>query len=216
MIKRRQFLKIGIGFPVGLGLVLNPLFSLASKVFAMAPKRTAIIGSDKKDPAVMSQPGSQYDTDLTDLRDFQTMGTTDYEVDLDEWRLKVFGLSKSPLSFTYQEILKLPSIEKKITLVCPGFFANTGLWKGLSIKELMENIAVDKHISRVVISGPEKPYTKRETFTLEDILTDKVFLAYGVNGETLPKRNGFPLRVAAEGHTGSEWVKYVYKISFEK
>ena len=41
------------------------------------------------------------------------------------------------------------------------------------------------------------------------------FLAYGVNGKTLPKKHGFPLRVVAEGYYGSDWVKYVYKVSVD-
>ena len=48
-----------------------------------------------------------------------------------------------------------------------------------------------------------------------EVTTDKVFLAYGVNGETLPMRNGFPLRLVAEDHYGYRWVKYVDKVSFD-
>lgn len=32
--------------------------------------------------------------------------------------------------------------------------------------------------------------------------------------QTLPSKHGLPLRVVAEGHWGSEWVKYVYKVEF--
>lgn len=43
-----------------------------------------------------------------------------------------------------------------------------------------------------------------------------MFLAYQVNGETLPVKHGYPLRLVAEGVYGSEWVKYVYKVQFDK
>jgi len=39
-----------------------------------------------------------------------------------------------------------------------------------------------------------------------------VFLAFEVNGEKLPQKHGFPLRIVAEDYYGSDWVKYVYKI----
>ena len=52
-----------------------------------------------------------------------------------------------------------------------------------------------------------------ETFPIEDYLTHKASLAYGVNGETLPERHGFPLRVVAEDHYGNDWVKYVHKMT---
>ena len=51
---------------------------------------------------------------------------------------------------------------------------------------------------------------------MADILSDKVFLAYEVNGKALPRKHGFPLRVVAEDHYGSEWVKYVDKITVER
>ena len=217
MNKRRQFLKFGIGLPIGLSFLFNPLFSIVRWVFAKDPKGAPVTGSDKGNVPVQDRRGPHInDRGLTDLRNFQTMGTTDHEVDLDKWRLEVSGLSKTILTFTYPQILALPSIKKKVSLVCPGFFVNIGLWRGVSIKELMGNTAIDEDINRVVISGPEKRFPKRETFTLEEIFSDKVFLAYEVNGETLPKKNGFPLRVVAEGHPGDDWVKYVYKINFEK
>ena len=54
------------------------------------------------------------------------------------------------------------------------------------------------------------------TFPLEDILSDRVFLAYGVNSVTLPQKHGFPLRLVAEGYPGSDWVKYVSQVWLDK
>ena len=39
--------------------------------------------------------------------------------------------------------------------------------------------------------------------------SDKVFPAYRINGEVIPVKHGFPLRVVAEGYYGYDWVKYV-------
>jgi sulfoxide reductase catalytic subunit YedY len=72
-----------------------------------------------------------------------------------------------------------------------------------------------KGVTHVTFSGPEGVYRKTERFTLNEVTTDKVFLAYGVNGQTLPVRNGFPLRLVAEDHYGYRWVKYVDKVSFD-
>ena len=98
----------------------------------------------------------------------------------------------------------------------PGFFTNRGQWKGVSMKTLLEKAGVEKDVTHVSFSGPKGSYEKVERFPIKDILTDKVFLAYGVNGETLPKKHGFPLRLVAEGYYGDDWVKYVYKMSLEK
>jgi len=55
-------------------------------------------------------------------------------------------------------------------------------------------------------------YEKVKDFTPAEVAAGKVFLAYAVNGQALPQKHGFPLRVVAEDRFGSDWVKYVYKI----
>jgi sulfoxide reductase catalytic subunit YedY len=40
--------------------------------------------------------------------------------------------------------------------------------------------------------------------------------SFDVNGQALPKKHGFPLRMVAEGHYGSGWVKYVNRVKLEK
>ena len=144
------------------------------------------------------------------------MGISDHKVNLDKWRLEVTGRVKRPFRLTYAEILGLPSIEKNVLLICPGFFANHGRWKGISMKALLEKAAVEKDATHVIFSGPKGPYEKVERFPIEDLLPNKVFLAYGVNGQALPKKHGFPLRVVARDYYGDEWVKYVYKMTLEK
>jgi DMSO/TMAO reductase YedYZ molybdopterin-dependent catalytic subunit len=49
--------------------------------------------------------------------------------------------------------------------------------------------------------------------SLEDIMAnDNIFLAHIVNGETLPEKHGFPLRLVAKGKYGYDWVKWVENI----
>ena len=67
----------------------------------------------------------------------------------------------------------------------------------------------------VTFISSEGGYERTEKFSMEEILSGKVFLAYGVNGEALPEKHGFPLRVVAEGHYGSRWTKYVGKVKVE-
>ncbi len=47
---------------------------------------------------------------------------------------------------------------------------------------------------------------------LDSIERKKIFLAYRVNGESLPQKHGFPLRLVYEEVYGDEWVKYVDEI----
>jgi sulfoxide reductase catalytic subunit YedY len=217
MKKRREFLKLFMGFFGGSYLLFGPFCSALRWVQA-GVQRTILPKGTRRETLVNRDPKSLDTKDLetTPLKDFETMGTSDHEMKLSEWRLEVDGRVKQPLRLTYEEILELPAIEKNILMICPGFFANHGRWKGVSMKGLIERAGVEKDVRHVSFRGPRGPREKVESFPIEDVLTDKVFLAYEVNGETLPKRHGFPVRVVAEDYYGDDWVKYVYKLTIEQ
>jgi sulfoxide reductase catalytic subunit YedY len=152
---------------------------------------------------------------VTPLDDFKTMGITDHQTDLDTWHLNIEGLVERPFHLTHSQILTLPAIERNVLLICPGFFANHGRWKGISLIPLLDKAKIKDGATFVTFRGPEGPYEKTERFYLKDVLSNKVFLAYGVNGKPLPLKHGFPLRVVAEGHYGFNWVKYVHKVTID-
>jgi len=215
-MSKRRFLKISIKFITGIGLLASPLFSWIRLVRAKVQKMILPKDFPRKD--LVDKNPADLDThqlDITPLKDFETMGITDQETDLDTWRLKVEGLVERPFRLTYSQILTLPTIERNVLLICPGFFANHGRWKGISMTTLLEKAKVKDGATLVTFRGPEGNYEKTERFYLKDALSNKVFLAYEVNGKPLPKKHGFPLRVVAEGHYGFNWVKYVHKVSVD-
>ena len=215
-MSKRRFLKISIKFITGIGLLASPLFSWIRLVRAKVQKM--ILPKDFQRKDLVDKNPADLDThklDITSLKDFETMGITDHETDLDTWRLKVEGLVERPFRLTYSQILTLPAIERNVLLICPGFFANHGRWKGISMTTLLQKTKVKDGATLVTFRGPEGNYEKTERFYLKDALSNKVFLAYEVNGKPLPKKHGFPLRVVAEGHYGFNWVKYVHKISVD-
>jgi sulfoxide reductase catalytic subunit YedY len=137
-------------------------------------------------------------------------------VDLNKWRLQVVGRAEKTLQLKYEEILSMPSVEREVLLICPGFFANHGAWKGISIAGLLKLAGAEAGATHVTVHGPEGDYGKTQRYPIEDILSGKVFLAYQVNGQPLPRQHGFPLRAVAEGYYGNDWIKYVHKVSVDK
>ena len=217
MEKRRQFLKVLFGGVAFVGTGLGSLFSMAKWVLAetrkiILPKGTPKESLIDKNPAELDARNLE----VTPLENFGTMGLTDHAVSLEKWVLEVDGHVKRPLRLTYEEMKKLPSVERNVLMICPGFFANHGAWKGLSLGALLKVAEAEDGVTHVTVRGPEGKYEKSQRYPVEDILSNKVFLAYEVNGEPLPQRHGFPLRAVAEGYYGSDWVKYVYKVSVEK
>jgi DMSO/TMAO reductase YedYZ molybdopterin-dependent catalytic subunit len=197
-------------------LLLEPLFSGVNSVWAYAKKTVIPRGASRqnfidKNPAELDSSNM----DVTPLAEFGTMGLDDYQVDLEEWRLVVDGKVEKPLSLKYSEILDLPSIEKTVLMVCPGVFVNNGTWKGISILELLKRAQVKDDAAYVTLRGPRGNYEKVERYSLNDSGSDQLFLAYQVNGTTLPRKHGYPLRLVAEGRYGSEWVKYVWNVKVD-
>ena len=146
------------------------------------------------------------------LDEFETMGLTDYEAQIETWRLEVSGAVKKELRLPYGDLLKLEPIEREVLLICPGVFANHGRWRGISIMQLLETAGLTGDAQHVILRGPAGPDENRQRFPIEEIRSHQVFLAYAVNGQTLPRRHGFPLRTVAEGYYGFDWIKYVYRV----
>ncbi len=140
---------------------------------------------------------------------FGTMGPTDVVVDVKTYRLKVTGKVDRSLSLSYDDILKYPPLTETVLLICPGFFANNGRWTGINLKSLLQEAQIKKEAQFIDIVGTGE---KRVRIPLKELDEKKIFLAYRVNGETLPRKHGFPLRLVYEDAYGSDWVKYVGEI----
>jgi DMSO/TMAO reductase YedYZ molybdopterin-dependent catalytic subunit len=217
MFRRREFLKRTSLFFAGVLISLSPFFSLLHKAFGEAKKIILPKGTRRetlidKDPATLDARNLE----ITPLDRFGTMGLTDYREDLEKWRLEIRGQVKNPLRLTYKQIRALNAVERNVLIICPGFFANYGTWKGVSIAELLKMAKVKEGVTQVTVKGPEGKYGMVKDFKIDDVLSDRVFLAYEVNGKPLPVRHGYPLRVVAEGYYGSNWVKFVYSVTAEK
>jgi DMSO/TMAO reductase YedYZ molybdopterin-dependent catalytic subunit len=206
MLSRRAFLYI-----LGAGPLLKIERTWAVDGRTIVPRGARLEDLVNKNPADLDTANLE----ATPIEKFGVMGLDDYEASLDDWRLVVDGNIHEPLTLKYQEILELSVVEKTVLLICPGFFACNGLWKGISMKGLLKRAQLKSEKGYVVIRGPEGKYEKTEKFLLSEVMEDKVFLAYQVNGIQLPRKHGFPLRVVAQDHYGSEWVKYVYKVTVQ-
>jgi sulfoxide reductase catalytic subunit YedY len=144
--------------------------------------------------------------EIDQLDQFGTMGPTDVLIDLNSYRLKLTGKVGRPLLLSYEQILKLPSLIETVLLICPGFFANNGRWTGIHLKVFLKEARVKKDAKYLEIHGV---HGKSVRISLETIDQKKIFLAYRVNGEPLPQKHGFPLRLVCEDAYGYDWVKYV-------
>jgi sulfoxide reductase catalytic subunit YedY len=217
MKKRRQFLTLMMGFFAGMGLLFSPLATGVRLTWAKAKKIVLPKGTRMR--KLIGQNPANLDTRNlapTPLEEFDTMGLDDHQVNLNEWQLEISGKVRHPVKLTYSQLTEMPPLKRDVLLICPGFFAYHARWEGVSAAKILETAGIDPDVTHVSFSGPSGRREKSEKFPLADIMADKVFLAYRVNGRTLPQKHGFPLRVVAEGYYGGDWVKYVDKVTAHK
>lgn len=213
MNTRRQFVVLLSRLLAGLGLALQPAFPWAGRASAAAQRRLLPKGTDLQ--SLKNEHPTALDTrqlEIMPVESFRTMGATDHAVSLDQWRLEVTGKVEHPLRLTYAELLELPAVEENVLLICPGIFTIHATWKGAFVRELLTRAGLLEGASHVTLHGPPGPYEKVEAFKRDEVESGRVFLAYGVNGQALPQKHGFPLRAVAADRFGSDWVKFVYKL----
>jgi DMSO/TMAO reductase YedYZ molybdopterin-dependent catalytic subunit len=148
---------------------------------------------------------------LTPIDKLGVTGQTQ-DVDISEYRLTISGLVEKPLSLAYQDILEYPSVTEIVVVECPGFFRDTAEWTGVPLSAILTEAGLISGASWVTFTAVDG---YRQKLSLEHVNEYGVFLAYKVNGQTLPPAHGYPLRVVDKGSIGSKWVKWLESIKIE-
>ena len=134
------------------------------------------------------------------------------EYDINTYRLVVEGLVDTPLSLSYEDLLSRPEVTEEVLLICPGFFWDNAVWTGTPLRLILREAGLSPEASEVRFEAGDG-YVR--TMPLGDALGDGVFLAYEVNGETLPQDHGYPIRVVARHQYGYMWVKWLERIEVQ-
>ena len=209
MWTRRKLLRLFFWLPSFSLFLDSSLLRFASKAWAQVKQ---VLPKEFPRAKLISMNPAEIDSrnlDVDPLDTFGTMGSTDVSIDAKRFILKVTGKVGRPLSLPYDQVLKRPSITETVLLICPGFFANNGRWTGVTLKALIEEAQIKKEAEYVDVKGAQEKVTR---IPMKDLDQKKVFLAYNVNGNPLPRKHGFPLRLVYEDAYGSDWVKYVEEI----
>jgi DMSO/TMAO reductase YedYZ molybdopterin-dependent catalytic subunit len=146
---------------------------------------------------------------------FDGLHVTGKSFDLNEetYRLTVTGKITRPLSLSFAEVKALPAVRRKLDLICVDTFTDSGDWTGVTVKTILQRAGIRRDAKVVIFSTPDDSYRTR--FTVEDAFKDDMLIAYEFNGRQFHRVHGFPLRLAAGGHDGSNWVKWLSKIVVE-
>jgi DMSO/TMAO reductase YedYZ molybdopterin-dependent catalytic subunit len=167
------------------------------------------------DRAFLSIPGLTPEVTPNRLHYVVDESIIDPNVDSGSWRLRVDGLVGQPLTLTYQELLAMPAIEQYVTLQCisnlvGGDLVSTAKWTGAALKAVLARAGgVAPGAVRVVFHAVGG-YT--DSLPVAKALDGETVVAYGMNGQSLPRAHGYPARIVAPGIYGMKCVKWLQRI----
>jgi DMSO/TMAO reductase YedYZ molybdopterin-dependent catalytic subunit len=127
----------------------------------------------------------------------------------EEYTLKITGLVDSIRSYTYDEVIGRPSIEKVVTLNCVEGWSVTILWEGVLVRELILEAGIDSAANTIIFRAHDGYST---SFPLSYIMENDIIMAYRMNGLTMPPERGFPFELVAENKWGYKWIKWITEI----
>jgi DMSO/TMAO reductase YedYZ molybdopterin-dependent catalytic subunit len=134
-----------------------------------------------------------------------------------DYRLAVGGQVERPTSFSLADIHALPSRTQITRHDCVEGWSVIGKWKGVRLGTLLE-IVHPKPTVRYVVFQCADPMDVDvsslyyESIDMDDAFHPQTILAYELNDEQLPIRNGAPLRLRVERQLGYKMAKYVMRI----
>ena len=158
-------------------------------------------------------------------------------LDASSWRLAVEGDAISqPQQFSYNQIMQMPSRTLTCYLECAGNHramfdkvqgrkasgtqwltggVSNGEWAGVPLRTVLEMAGIKSDAVSVLLVGldsesPEEGF--RYVLPIVKAIHPDTLLAYSLNGETLPRDHGFPIRVLVPGWVGSANIKWLGRI----
>lgn len=216
---RRQFITgaVGIGSAAvvagGLGRMLQQRFEISGE------RATLLLPS-----AGGSAPTLPGDAELgiEGIESFVVPSTSFYRIDTalvvpqvrrDSWKLNISGLVDNELELTFDDLLARPQIERYITLSCVsnevgGGLVGNALWQGVLLSDILEEAGLQEGAEQVVSRSVDGWTCGTPT----DVVMDgrDAMLAIAMNGEPLPARHGYPVRMVVPGLYGyvsaTKWI----------
>ncbi len=132
--------------------------------------------------------------------------------DIKSYTFKVFGLVKNPLELSYEEMLKMPAVELVADFHCVTRWSVKDIqWEGVPTKYILE-LAKPEEKAKFVMIHCLEGYTTN--IPIEYLLEEDTILAYRMNGQVLPRRHGYPLRLVLPKLYAWKSAKYVWGIEF--
>nr|MDP9458636.1 sulfite oxidase [Actinomycetota bacterium] len=131
-------------------------------------------------------------------------------INVDRWKLSVKGAVENPVSFTYKDLLDMPTRESDVTLSCVSNEVGGGLvsnarWTGVLLSDVLKEAGVSREnvgrASEQLVGRSADGWTGG--FKTDLALDGRdALVAFGMNGSELPVKHGYPVRLVVPGVYG--------------
>ena len=137
-------------------------------------------------------------------------------IDPATWRLKFTVDGREILSLSYLQLLQAKRQQRYVTLRCisntlKSDLMGTAEWSGFPLRQIIDGSTLPPTIKEVAFIGIDG---HGDSLPLDYALSDEVFLAVGMNGQSLTRAHGFPIRMLCPRYYGFKNVKWIGEIAF--
>lgn len=170
-------------------------------------------------PETLPQPPAEASLDVSGMPPLFTPNEDFYLIDTaissprinrDRWTLNIKGAVDNPIELSYDDLLSLPTREADVTLSCVSNEVGGGLvsnarWTGVLLSDVLEEAGLSRD---KIASASEQLVGRSVDDWTSGFPTDVAFdgrealVAFGMNGEELPLKHGYPVRLVVPGLYG--------------
>jgi DMSO/TMAO reductase YedYZ molybdopterin-dependent catalytic subunit len=219
--RRTWFLRL-----FGLGISASSPLRLKNAVAMMQNRAGTAAAADKlgiSKPAVSSSLEAVRNG-ITPVDQFFVRSHFDVpQTSMDDWKLRIEGKVAHPMELTFSDLLIAPTQKLEAVLECSGnvqLLVSNGVWEGVPLSFLLSQASPNSEAQNVMLEGADVgpllenssgyPFTR--IVPLQKCLTSETLLAFRLNGQFLPPRNGFPVRALLPGWYAMDSVKWLRRI----
>lgn len=128
--------------------------------------------------------------------------------DSETWQLHLSGLVGTPAPLRLADLDQFPRVSVQAVLDCTGGWWTEQVWTGVPLLAVLRQAGLATNAREVAV---ESSTGHRIVFSVND--AQDLVLATHVGDEPLSLAHGYPVRLAAPGRRGYQWVKWVERIT---
>lgn len=231
-LTRRRFITAGLATAAGASGV-GAAIHVADRYGLIPPKHTGVLGiGETLTYASQRLLTSRYSLAREFTRgDISTVAPVNGPHPIDEqylrlladgfkdWRLSVEGVVARSMSFSLEDIKRLPAERHILLHACEEGWSYIAEWTGVRLGTLLELVGILPEARYVVFEPFANPNQSGrvvrvlwDSVDMADARHPQTLLAYGMNGEPLPTDHGAPLRLRLGRHLGYKNTKYLSRV----